>query len=307
MSEQPKRILVTGATGFIGRHCLALLKNDHHDVHATYREGKTNTFATWHQADLLNPNDLKRVIDTVQPTHLLHLAWYAVHGLFWASPENLRWVEATLNLLRLFKEHGGQRAVLAGTCVEYDWNYGYCHEERTPRKSSSLYGVSKASLCDIAVKYAAQTGLSLTWGRIFFPFGPGENANRLVPSVVRSALAGQPIRCTHGQQIRDFMYVGDYARAFVALLDSTVTGAINIASGLAKTIREMVRQITLHIPNFDERLLQFGAIDAPANDAAMVVADVSRLRDELKWQPMFDLSDAIQHTINSWDTTTIGS
>ena len=55
------------------------------------------------------------------PTHLLHLAWYAEPGLFWRSPENLRWVEASLRLLRAFAEHGGQRAVMAGSCAEYAW------------------------------------------------------------------------------------------------------------------------------------------------------------------------------------------
>ncbi|MEZ4330501.1 MAG: hypothetical protein R3F35_02025 [Myxococcota bacterium] len=68
----------------------------------------------------------------VQPTHLLHLAWYVVPGKLIASPENYAWVTASLVLLRAFAEHGGQRVTICGSGYEHDWRYGYCSERLTP-------------------------------------------------------------------------------------------------------------------------------------------------------------------------------
>ncbi len=79
-------------------------------------------------ADLLDGRETEAVLSRVQPTHLLHFAWYTVPGRYWTAPDNLRWTEASLRLLRAFEAHGGRRVVMAGTCAEYDWRYGYCSE-----------------------------------------------------------------------------------------------------------------------------------------------------------------------------------
>src|SRR4051794_18620498 len=106
-----KRVLVTGATGFIGRHSLPSLSVRGYEVHAaTSREHAPMIDApgvVWHRADLMNREQVFALVSTIKPSHLLQLAWYAVPGKFWTSPENLRWVQAGLDLLRAFKEAGG--------------------------------------------------------------------------------------------------------------------------------------------------------------------------------------------------------
>ena len=116
-----KRVLVTGATGFVGRHSPLALAARGFEVHATCLTGTPDTSATWHRVDLLDHAQVDRLLNEVRPTHLLHFAWYAVHGKYWTSTENLRWVESSLALLRSFVDRGGRRAVIAGTCTEYDW------------------------------------------------------------------------------------------------------------------------------------------------------------------------------------------
>ena len=103
----------------------------------------------------------------VQPELLLHLAWYAEHGKFWSSPENLRWVASTLDLLAAFAAAGGRRSVLAGTCAEYDWGAtaGPCEELSTPLRPATLYGAAKHGLHVVASAYAAQAGFELAWAR----------------------------------------------------------------------------------------------------------------------------------------------
>src|SRR5205085_8625551 len=125
----------------------------------------------------------------------------------WTAPENVRWVEASLALLRAFAEAGGRRAVLAGTCAEYDWGAGdeVLNERNTPLRPDTLYGAAKHGLHVVGAAQAAQVGFELAWGRVFFLYGPGEAPGRLVPAVARALLAGEPAKTTAGTQVRDFL------------------------------------------------------------------------------------------------------
>src|SRR6202035_1989630 len=134
------RVLLTGSTGFIGRHTLAALVRGGHEVHAVARRRGPDTHGVrWHEADLLESAD---VVEQIEPEILVHLAWYAEHRKFWSSVENLRWVEASLALLRAFARAGGRRAVLAGTCAEYGWSREL-YSEDAPLQPATLYGAAK--------------------------------------------------------------------------------------------------------------------------------------------------------------------
>ena len=121
-----KRVLVTGAGGFIGRHGIEPLRAAGYDVYAVFsnKPVRANEPAgvQARRVDLLDPAQIDSLIESVRPTHLLHFAWIATPGLYWTSAENYRWLEASQYLLRSFKEHGGKRAVMAGSCAEYDWS-----------------------------------------------------------------------------------------------------------------------------------------------------------------------------------------
>ncbi|MDQ3816022.1 MAG: NAD(P)-dependent oxidoreductase, partial [Armatimonadota bacterium] len=252
----------------------------------------------WHQADLLDPAQVTALMAAVQPTHLLHFAWFVVPGAFWTAPENLRWVQASLDLLQAFARHGGERIVMAGTCAEYDWKYGYCSEDVTPLVPTTLYGTCKNALHMMLDAYAGQVGLSYAWGRIFFPYGPGEPPIRLVASVIQAILQGKTTHCSHGLQIRDFLHVQDVADAFVALLQSHVEGPVNIGSGCPVAIKEVVIKIAERLDRPD--LLCLGAKPTPPDEPPLLVADVRRLRQEVGWSPQYDLDRGLKQTINWW-------
>src|SRR2546427_1711413 len=93
------RVLVTGASGFIGRHCIPYLLEAGHEVHAAVRTPVKISGPIWHPVDLLSPGASSRLISTVEPEALLHLVWYTAHGEYWTSSENLRWVSASLELI----------------------------------------------------------------------------------------------------------------------------------------------------------------------------------------------------------------
>ena len=131
--SNPRRVLLTGASGFIGRHVVPLLKSREFEVHAISRS----------RADLLIPGVAAALVESIRPTHLLHLAWNAEPGRFWTAPDNLDWVAASLGLHRSFAALGGGRAVFAGSCAEYDWTHSLLDEAATPCAPATLYGIAK--------------------------------------------------------------------------------------------------------------------------------------------------------------------
>jgi len=296
------RVLVTGARGFIGRHAIDALVGRGHDVVAVTRgapEDEQRPGVRWVQSDLLDPTGAPSLIAAARATHLLHLAWYAEHGAFWTSRENLDWVGASLRLLRAFADADGHRAVVAGTCAEYAWGLGgRCVEGATPMAPATVYGAAKHGLGVIARAYARQEGLSLAWGRVFFCFGPREAAGRLVPSVARALLRGQEAPVTRGDQIRDFLAVDELAAAFAALLDSSVEGAVNVASGEPIALRDLVAMVGEAAGRPD--LIRYGALTARPEEPAEIVASVDRLRDEVGWSPRERLIDGVARTVRWW-------
>ncbi len=295
-----KRVLVTGATGFIGKHSLAHLIDREYDVHAIHFRSvaESTPGVTWHRGDLFDALALAVIMKKVRPTHLLHFAWYAEPGKYWESTENLRWLQASLDLFNTFAAHGGKRAMLAGTCAEYDWASGCCKEYVTPLAPKSLYGTCKHALHLVEEALAKQNGVASAWGRIFFLYGPGEHPRRLVSSVIFSLLNGRPATCTHGRQIRDFLHVDDVASAFVAVLDGELTGPVNIASGKPVAVKDVVTMIASKLAAED--LLRLGEQEIAAEEPPLLLADVTRLTTEIGWKPKFDLESGIVDTIAWW-------
>lgn len=291
-------VLLTGATGFIGRHCLTALLQQGYEVHATYRHDPLLIDNVhWHQLDILDSSATDKLLRDINPSNLLHMAWFVKHGEFWTSELNYDFVSASLKLLQSFAKHGGKRVVVSGTCAEYDWRYGYCVENVTPCTPHTTYGVCKANLFQLGRQYAQDTGLSYAWGRIFFPYGPYEKSSRLIPYVIQSLLKNEPAQTTSGEQIRDFMYINDLADAFVALLTSDIQGAINITSGQPMRLKDMILMIADVLDK--HHLIQLGA-HADGTQPTMIVGDISRLQNEVGWQPTYSTKQGIEATIQWW-------
>jgi nucleoside-diphosphate-sugar epimerase len=294
-----RRILVTGASGFIGRAVVARLGAGDGAVHAASRcPGQGGRGRQVHRLDLLDRQAVTQIMAAVRPTHLLHLAWATAPGTYWTSPENLEWVEASLHLLREFARWGGARAVVAGSCAEYDWQVGPCREEETPLRPRTLYGTCKDRLRAAAEAFAVQAGMGLAWARVFFVYGPHEHPSRLVPSVIRALLRGAPAPCSSGTQRRDFLYVDDVGDALVTLLGAGTAGAVNVGSGAAVAVRDVVERIGALMAR--PELVGLGAPGEAADEPPLVVADVRRLHEGLGWSPRYDLEEGLTRTIAWW-------
>lgn len=302
-----KSVVLTGASGYIGQFAIRCLLDKNYIVHAVTSKPfdfvKTENLY-WHRANLLNPDETKNLIERLRPTHLLHFAWYVEHGRYWNALYNLDWLKVGLNLAECFAENGGERMVISGTCAEYDWTKPSPFVEYiTPFNPQTLYGAAKSSLSLILERFAEVAGISFASGKIFFPFGGNEADTRLIPSVTHALIKNESAKISHGNQIRDFMFVEDIAEAFVALLESDVRGAVNVASGEGIKIKDVAAEVAKIIGA--PELLRIGAIEPQQNEPPAIVANVTRLREEVGWQKPFDLRKRLEETVNLWRETSV--
>lgn len=295
-----KRALVTGASGFVGYQCLLPLVGRGYEVHAVARSRHRESpdGVIWHEADLLDSAQVHVLVAEIRPTHLIHSAWYLEPGAFYRSPKNFDWVHASVNLLQTFSEFEGRRCVMVGTGYEYDLGYGYCVEGLTPCNPTTTYGQCKDVMRRLLESYSDTVKISTAWARIFFLYGPREYPSRLVASIVNALLRGEPAACSSGEQIRDYLHVQDAAEALVNILDSDVEGPINVGTGRPITIREIVDEIAKIIGR--PELIRPGEIPDDPTSPPLIVADVTRLTQEVGWRPRLSLNEGLQNTVDWW-------
>lgn len=291
-------ILITGAGGFLGRHTIKPLLQKGYKVIAVGRNPvQLEEDVEFVEVDLMDRPAIGRVLAEKKPENLLHLAWYLEPGKYAHSFLNKAWVESSLEILRQFSLNGGQRAVLAGTCFEYGFDDGPLDENDGPLKPNTYYGECKNELREKALALASSLNLSLAWGRIFYLYGPHEYESRLVASVITKLLKKEPAPCSEGYQTREFLHIQDVADAFCTLLESEITGPVNITTGKGHTIREIVTSIA-NITGVTE-LVDFGAFKTRPGDPQEVVGVPGKIQ-QLEWNPNFDLESGLRQTIDWW-------
>jgi nucleoside-diphosphate-sugar epimerase len=293
------RVLLTGATGFLGRHTLAAFSNAGIEVAAVYhtKPGAALEGVRWIQADLTEGDDAARIVHEARATHLVQLAWRAVYGDIASSRENLDWLQASLLLARQFIDAGGRRIVGCGSCFEYAWDFGICREDFTPLAPATLYGATKHALHLAMDSLAKQSGVTLGWGRAFFLYGPHEHPTRLVTAVISALLDGRLAETSHGRQIRDYLYVRDAAEGIVALTHSDAGGAFNIAAGNVVSLGEIISEIAGQIGRPD--LIRLGARSAQPFEPPIIVGHTAKSRDILGFEAKTDLKSGIAATITA--------
>lgn len=288
------RVMLTGASGFIGSYVLRALEHYGIDVVAVGRT-RPQSSIPFIAADLLTITDFVPLVQQAKATHLLHLAWYSEHEKYWTSPLNLRWVEATVRLVEAFCSVNCQQVVIAGTCAEYDWTHGYCREDNTPKNPATLYGTAKDATRCLIMAICAQHHVPCAWGRIFLPYGQGESASRLIPSLI-DVFSGR--RDPFGVNVtayRDFLHASDVAEAFVRLLFSGASGAHNICSGEPTRLTEVVTTLATLLGVDPEPVLVLAS--ERFGEPPLLVGENLKLRS-LGWRPLLTLVKGLERTHN---------
>src|SRR5258706_2880082 len=216
-------VLVTGASGFIGRHAASSLAQHGYEVIGVSRGSTAPELSgvRWREADLLDEAATRRLVREVRPRFLLHLAWYVEPGKFYESPLNREWLAASKVLLDEFMSCSGERVVIAGTVSEYENAPGVCRDTVDAPEPRTPYAKAKYELLQHVAAMRAGAA-SWAWGRVFSLYGPHEKPGRLVSTTIAKFLRGERLTVKSGKLVRDYSHVADVGAALAAMLASAV-------------------------------------------------------------------------------------
>ncbi|MDX1997665.1 MAG: NAD(P)-dependent oxidoreductase [Thermoanaerobaculia bacterium] len=300
------RVLVTGASGFLGGALCRALVRAEAEVHALSRSPQSGGQAenerpriTWHRGDLTDPPSLARAVADARPTVVFHLAAY---GTTYGERDRERAVavnvQGSLALWHALENHEA-RLVVAGSCGEYGDVRGLVREDHACAPTW-FYPATKNAMVTLLTTLGRETGREVVVLRPFGPYGPGDVSDRVIPAVVARLLAGDPVDTTAGKQRRDFLHVDDHVRGF--LLAATValpsTGRIyNLGSGQPRTLRQVLELAAQAVGDGALERVRFGALPYRATEVWEMCADISAARTELGFEPRIDLAAGLADTV----------
>jgi dTDP-6-deoxy-L-talose 4-dehydrogenase (NAD+) len=289
------RILVTGATGFIGSAFARLALERGHEVaglmlptEAPPAHVPAGVRMRWIRGTLA---DLPwKEIESFRPAACVHFAWIATPGVYLEAPENEQHLEWSLKLARRLKDIGLRQFVGVGTCIEYKITDAPLNEDRTPVDPRTLYARCKNALRETLAAEALRDGTRFCWGRVFYPYGVGEHPARLCSSLILKLRRGEKLVLRTPHSTKDYIYIDDLAAAILVTLERQFTGIINWGTGTGVSVRQIADAVAAMLGRPE---LVAEAIPPESDPLAFVVADATRLR-ALGWQPTVSLTEGLE-------------
>jgi dTDP-6-deoxy-L-talose 4-dehydrogenase (NAD+) len=255
-------VLLTGATGFVGRQILQALSSLGLRIKVVIREGT--------QRQLLVQDSIERIVTTddvfaqsadwwtdacTGADIVIHAAWYTEPGKYLQSGKNIDCLVGTLLMAKGAAQAGIRRFIGIGTCFEYDLTGGTL-SVHTALHPVTPYAATKAAVFTALSQYLPAQGVAFAWCRLFYLYGEGEDERRLVPYIRTKLASGELAELTSGTQTRDFLNVREAARLIAKVALEERQGAVNVCSGVPITVRELATQIADEYGRRD--LLGFG-------------------------------------------------
>lgn len=270
-----RRILLTGASGFVGRQIArALVAGGHRPVLVLRPGGLARVAVDSADIEVIETPDLfaedagwwDAALDGVDG--VVHAAWYVEPGKYLDSVENIRCAAGSLTLADAAVRHGLRHFVGIGTCFEYR-----LPNDRITADAAlgpvTLYAAAKLALYRMLEQRFSGSATTFTWARLFYLHGEGEHPARLYPMLHRKLAAGEPVSLSSGDKVRDFLDVADAGRMIAGLVDRRPGGVVNICSGRGVTIRAIAEEIADRYGRRD--LLTFGTATVHPRDPVAVV------------------------------------
>ncbi|MDQ2665183.1 MAG: SDR family NAD(P)-dependent oxidoreductase [Gemmatimonadota bacterium] len=305
-----ERVLVTGASGFIGSHLVRALVRDGAEVHVLLRArasrarllGVDADLEAW-EGDITDRSSVQRVVDGARPDIVYHLAadtGVRRLGEGWPGLERSLRVnlEGTLGVLRacLDAAHPVRAFVRTGGLEEYgDGPIPYREDQR--ERPISPYSASQVAATHYAQMLQHGTATAIVTVRPALVYGPGQSSDFFIPSLIARCLRHEDFAMSEGHQRRDLLYIDDLVGALVRAgaregLGGTV---INVGHGFAHAMVDVAREIVAL--SGSTGVLRIGALPARSRDIEHLVADTSRAKALLSWTPGVSLTDGLRRTI----------
>jgi nucleoside-diphosphate-sugar epimerase len=293
-SNFESRILLTGATGFIGQAVVPILIAEGAEVMALTTK-PTEVVEQWgiQAVDLLKvpENAILNRVKTFAPEVLLHLGWSGLPD--YSADACLANVSSSIQVVRIALEGGVSRIVGAGSCWEYGGLQGEL-SENLPTTSTSMFTQAKSCLRQLLESVEQDTGTQTRWARIFYAYGSGQREGSLIPMTINAWRAGSAPDLRDTQSAIDLIHVQDVASGLVALtLRTGPSGVFNLGSGGATKVSDVVELVRAELIGEQNR----EGISARISDGA-AWADISAMHRAFGWTPKISLPKGIRMVLS---------
>ena len=296
------RVVITGASGFIGKPLSKMLAEQGFEVLAVTRkrqDGESINFLSWLEADLSSPDTYQKAIKSFSPEVLIHLAWQDIPD--YSLNKSILNLNQSLEFISFITEIKSCKKILfSGSCWEYDNASGVCIETKKVNGSKNHFTWAKNSLRKKAELLCKQKSLSFVWFRIFYIYGPGQRLGSLLPTIFINLKEGKLPQIHSPFNANDYIFIDDVVDAFtVASLSSFPSGIYNLGSGVSTSAIQICRyaeKLALNSSNLSNKLQ---SNSSPALSDEDFWAEMTLTTKNLKWKPKTDLIRGIELTWRS--------
>jgi len=300
-----KKLLITGAGGFIGSFLTKTLINYDCEINILIR----NSTNKWRIVDILdNVNvfyvdlddyeKLKKIIKQISPDVVFHLA---VYGIYRGQNDFVKIIQTnflnTVNFLQILNDLPIELFVNMGTCSEYG-TYEKKISENFLLKPFDFYGASKAAISIFCETFYRKYGFPVVNLRIFPPYGYFDEKHRFIPWVILNCLKNDEVTTTFGEQKRDYIFIEDVIDGILSCVnhkDRILGETFNIGTGKEYSLKElayMIKKLTK-----SNSSLNFGALPYRENEMFHCCADISKIKKKIKWKPKYTIEEGLKKTV----------
>lgn len=294
-------LLLTGPTGFIGSAFARLALAQGHRIAGLIVPGERR------RVDLERTGEMQwfegtldsapwQEIEGFRPEVCVHTAWVTTPGVYMESPENIRFLNSSMEFIKRARNAGVRHVIGLGTCIEYAMTGQPLSEKATPIAPASAYARSKNDLRLWLERNAPSLGFTWSWARVFYPYGPGEHPSRLCSALLAKLERGEKLTLKTPASTKDYIFIDDLAEALLAVVEKEPIGPVNLGTGIGVAVRDVAHILA-------ELAGKPGSVEEanpPSPDPlSWVVADASRLRS-LGWLPRHSLRDGLQKLVQNW-------
>ena len=290
MIQRETRVLMTGASGFIGQHVVQKLKAAGAELQALSTQpllAESMLGVTAHDIHELRTDSTFALLEAFSPDVFLHLGWAGIPDYsMQMSLENLATGVALLGLASQLKVG---RIVAAGSCWEYGSARGELKENQKDRPNTA-FSKAKSHLRDVFESVAVDSGMEYRWARIFYAYGPGQRKESLIPMSIDAIKNGQTPQLRDTRSAIDLVHVDDVAHAIAKLsLEKGPSGIFNVGSGKAYKVSDVVE------------LVRESIMDGPVSEKERMSdtsfaswANLEKIGRDYQWSPKVSIEDGVR-------------
>jgi nucleoside-diphosphate-sugar epimerase len=241
------KILIVG-NGFIGSSIIHRLESEGHEILCFSRRHNLEITSQQIVGDIFNFDEFIKTLNW-KPQAIIHTAWVTAHNIYTDDTSNYKYAEFTSNLARVASQKSVEHLVILGTCAEYGYQTSVSTAGLTQLQPNSIYGEQKVVAFNLALNSLFETGVRLTWARIFQPYGLNQDKARLIPYLIDSIRSGRQVELRDTNSVFDWVTTRDIGSAISWILNHDTPTEVDIGTSVGYTNLQLLQKLEALLGN----------------------------------------------------------